>query len=1541
MKRDFVSPLPSSESVAGASGVLVPQILVEEPARHLEALGEASSHPRFAIRRLAVFQLACVGLAGLLIGAMALIWLISFRPDGIIDAVLRFPEWFDSQARKVVVISVVLGFFLSALLAGTLQIRGSFWGALAERKGGSGLLGKSVAGAVFLCFAAGLPYIVASQSSWRFALLIDLVALAPLPLLVAAMEWGIAAQRDESPGSRTTRLTVTIGMIGLVVAPFIVFQLASGFLRVDFAKWVASYSSAIDLSAFVEAGALKSSAPAWLREIADGKFGEQAASLLKSAIATVSAGADGGRALIDSVAAAISAPLERVARLLSLILLLPAVALVVGHAVYITWVVRASAKDADPTADDEAAKSNGETAAEQRSGCIGRLLALLLSPFRRKDAEQPEEAASGSASDMRAPDWVESMLELQRSGSFAAVESMDMALERDEQGTSAHLEGDAYDWLFGGVRPTADQHRALVALRDRFEVYLREQEQVGFGGNDHVHPDFFLESKPGSGATTTLVALAAYSAVARGQRVLLLKSTRKGVESTIVRLKRLLADITLSDLLSVGGLAEGEVQKWTDPTKHAKWRASRQEVAPIPDILVGTLADWERICQSEAMDRSVMRAALLGVEVVLVDDFGRGRGDMLESMHLPFVLDKHRLFLRSEFRVMQLVVAAPRLDEGSRELLAKRLFGGNGASYALPLRPWRNRGAVHVDVTARSGSLDDALKQCAEFCTSRNLRTLVYKQGADEQWMQRLRDAVPQPELIRGVADPEDIPEELKAGFSVVIYRRSLGDAPSVGIAASSGEEPPVFIRIAEPAQATRRSVDPIPVLASARSRALFFTHLRSVTAYLAPGAPVERNEWVRFGLRERGKIHELECMSGEQFTRASRAPLLLLDPPEASDGLADERITEWDGRGVWPYVVVSPESTGLERNAVELLRPVEDRARLYVTPDGRMALVGATDRTLDRRRFAVWLSPRSEEMYGELDLAHADLLRIKRGDRWFRPLRTESAKANRDSRHQIRSDFYHDEPNEPLVPVFSTSFDIEPHAIVSGPLQFGVRDVEWYAFEAARRPLVARAAVIRIADEQGNESPIGAPLEFELDVAVSVLAVGMELPESQRLDWARAYFAGGWTTKGADAAQGSEDARGFLPAMTAVLQVALREVMPDMLSFARVLAFRPPRGGRGAVIFFIEPLGTAGTAAETLQTVLSRPPLRDRLVDALKHALEVIRRTEGRLSYAPRYEGMRLKPCEADLRGIEELLERLGGGLVAAAETQWMPSGKVGVIRSPGPSDDAPWGPPERESRALGFPPDGAVARAADADFRWRDHNTVAVLGWRGDMAEIAPDERSVEYGVQFGRFSELAAQDVAAFGYSTETLRAKAAEGEDARRTYLQSVGFKEDSGVVWANYEWMIARSRTSVLPLAQRIVDQAVAAGAISRRAKISAIHSFVTSLRYEIPSDHADGKERWGVRMPTDSLERRAGDCDSMSVLFLSMVRALELASGYVVVTHDHALAALKIEIEPQDDYVETSDGCYLVVECTHDASGARRLGRVSRELIGVAVQVEY
>ena len=265
MKRDFVSPLPSSESVAGASGVLVPQILVEEPARHLEALGEASSHPRFAIRRLAVFQLACVGLAGLLIGAMALIWLLSFRPDGIIDAVLRFPEWFDSQARKVVVISVVLGFFLSARLAGTLQIRGSFWGALAERKGGSGLLGKSVAGAVFLCFAAGLPYIVASQSSWRFALLLDLVALAPLPLLVAAMEWGIAAQRDESPGSRTTRLTVTIGMIGLVVAPFIVFQLASGFLRVDFAKWVASYSSAIDLSAFVEAGALKSSAPAWLR----------------------------------------------------------------------------------------------------------------------------------------------------------------------------------------------------------------------------------------------------------------------------------------------------------------------------------------------------------------------------------------------------------------------------------------------------------------------------------------------------------------------------------------------------------------------------------------------------------------------------------------------------------------------------------------------------------------------------------------------------------------------------------------------------------------------------------------------------------------------------------------------------------------------------------------------------------------------------------------------------------------------------------------------------------------------------------------------------------------------------------------------------------------------------------------------------------------------------------------------------------------------------------------------------------------------------
>jgi hypothetical protein len=1531
------SPLPEGPSVTGASLEQAPQIAVRDPEDHLRELGPLSSHPRFALRRLALVQSVCLALALGTIALCVAAWVFSVQPTGFVDAIFRLPEWLDAQARKVVVVAVLGAFFLSLFVSATLQIRASFVPSLAERAGGSAMR-YGLAAFIFCCFAAGIPYVVANQSSWRYALLIDILALAPLPIVATILEWMAASEGSTSTSRALKRLGVTFGMIALVVAPFMALQILGGFLRVDLAQWIGAMAGSLDLSAYVEGGSLRQGAPSWLREIADGRYGDEPARLLKQAVLAIESGTDGTKAMAESVTTAVAAPIERLARFVSLLLLLPAVAVVVGHTVFISQGIRASiSRVGRDTATDASKEVVATGKPRARRGCWGWLLAPFVALFGGR-GERVDAAATEDVPD--SPDWLKELIGAHERNELPSISALGVLEDDRSEGTALAIEEVNYDWLFDGNRPTIDQHRALVTFRDRFERYVAEQEQDGFGGDEHLHPDFFLESRPGSGASTTLMALAMYAAATRGQRVLLLKSSAKGADVAVHAVNRMLDRMGLASLLRAERLQEGEVQRWCDATKHLDDRTPLPSFKAIPDILVGTLADWERICQCEALHLSTMRAALLGIEVVLVDDFGRGRGDPLESMHLPFSLDKHRLFLRSEFRLMQLVVACPILDEGSRELLSKRLFGGNGSPHKCTLRPWRAKGTIRVDATVRDGALESALAECVAFCTDRGLRTLVFRQDLDGEWVHRLRDSVRRHHLLETVSDAEHLPPEFKSGFSVIIHRRTLGEDPPLGVAAVREGMPTVYIRLAESAQSASQSPDPIPVLASARSRTLFFAHLRSIAAYLAPGAPVPRNDWVRFGMRERGRIDELECAVGEQFTRAPRAPTLFLDPPEAVDGLADAQIVRWDAQGVWPYVVVSGESTALQRDPINLGRPLEERARVYLTPDGRFLLLGESDRSTDYRRFAVWLSPRSEEVVGELDLAHADLLRIRRGDRWYRPATTESAKGNRDSRPLIRADFYHDEPQEPIIPVLGVDFEVEPHASVAVSTQFGIPQVEWYAFEAARRPHVATISVSRIADERGHENALGAPLEFELDVSISVLTVGMEMPERDREHWARAFFAGGWTTAADDDGGIREEARGFLPAVTAALQIALRTLMPDMLSFARVMAFRPPRGGRGVTVFFIEPIGTAGTALETMQTVLGRPTLRRRLIQALRDACVEIRRSEGGLSYSPRYEGSRRKISEAEIALIERLIVRLDGGRVDEKVEEWRPSAQLGVIRSPAPLDDAPWSPPEGDSTARGFPQDGAASIAAESDYEWNDPNGVAVEIWHGDVAQLAPGEQPVRYGVRFGEYSESAKADVAAFGYDRRILDERSAAGSEARHEYLQSVGFQEDDGAIWANYEWMVARSVESVLPLATRIVAQAEAAGARSRRARLSALLSFVASLKYEIPAELGDGRHRWEVRMPTDSLNRRSGDCDSMSVLFLSLVRALRIADGFVVSTHDHAMVALAVEIEPQDDYVDTSSGRMLVIECTSDETGVRRLGRVSRDLVGVSVTIE-
>ena len=140
-------------------------------------------------------------------------------------------------------------------------------------------------------------------------------------------------------------------------------------------------------------------------------------------------------------------------------------------------------------------------------------------------------------------------------------------------------------------------------------------------------------------------------------------------------------------LYRVEVLTREGVADWCPPA-HAP-NADR-ETSP-PDIALCTLESYEQVFFGGAYHPLMLRAFQRSLEVVIVERLDQLVQRDHVRLHLPFVLDKHRLMLRTEHRAMQLLLtAAPvgaRPQSGAdralirtapRRKLAERFFGGDG-----------------------------------------------------------------------------------------------------------------------------------------------------------------------------------------------------------------------------------------------------------------------------------------------------------------------------------------------------------------------------------------------------------------------------------------------------------------------------------------------------------------------------------------------------------------------------------------------------------------------------------------------------------------------------------------------------------------------------------------------------------------------------------------------------------------------------------------------------------------------------------------------
>jgi transglutaminase-like putative cysteine protease len=102
-------------------------------------------------------------------------------------------------------------------------------------------------------------------------------------------------------------------------------------------------------------------------------------------------------------------------------------------------------------------------------------------------------------------------------------------------------------------------------------------------------------------------------------------------------------------------------------------------------------------------------------------------------------------------------------------------------------------------------------------------------------------------------------------------------------------------------------------------------------------------------------------------------------------------------------------------------------------------------------------------------------------------------------------------------------------------------------------------------------------------------------------------------------------------------------------------------------------------------------------------------------------------------------------------------------------------------------------------------------------------------------------------------------------------------------------------------------------------------------------------------MPAETLFARAGDCDSLSILLVGLVRAAQIAAGCVIVIDDvgggHAMAAFAVDPRAKKDWavsVKLRGGAgerttFTVVETT---GAGWRLGGVASEYQGRYVRLD-
>ena len=853
----------------------------------------------------------------------------------------------------------------------------------------------------------------------------------------------------------------------------------------------------------------------------------------------------------------------------------------------------ASGQTRQPLADGGAdlpdlATSASDNAADQPAGWWQLLCHWWQSlssgnTARSSSAEQPASP----------PDWVAEILQ----AAGLPVQSPErLQIHRTEAAPAARPDRDGQLWCSvfpAGLAPTVDQ---VAAVRTFDQLYRQAVQAAAASGarlDPGVSADLLLAGARGAGRTSALIACAVHAAFVRGQFVLLLVSDPQRETLAVEQVRRFLQELRLHYYLHCSSLQDAVMEDWL------------QSAQPLPHIVVAHPESLERSWFSHQTGRRSEHVRLVQLpEVLLVDDLGSFSEQ--QAFHLPFLVDKQRLLLESEGRILQTVVGVDQLSAAGRELLLERITGRKGLDadrHLLLLRP--RRPAAVWWLTLSESDAAAAADSLAQACLRQGRAAALFVPGSDHEQQQRRRE-----QLERAAAShagrmvvlgnlEQAVTGTLPAPLHAAIFLSAVTPATALALRMQHGGAETVVFSLQQRGLAELNPRQPqLPVLTSRHAQRAAAAHFAGLLVFMRPQQPIPLAVLQRFGLR-------LTALPGLQKSVSGVLAVLEMDclPGNSAAGTA---------------AADAELATGLLQLPVPLLRNLFEEiwehrglgVRLRLDVQRRWLLV-CLESPEDQRRLARWQENGAAlPSKAATDLAHARRLLLLLRHRTLTAAAVRSVDAGTAA--VIDAEAWIGDRSDRCIPVERFHWTVPSaswHGFLGGPAD-GYRWMLLPAAQTDTTPLTVQVELAGLASEQGElTSQAVHHSTWTAAAAVLVLRPADLLPEELAERTARG-LAGTWSTQ----PQPQVIDRAGEPELAAAVEAALRAMAPGIESFLRIMAFRlsgERQQDTGTVaVWLLQPATGGETAARLFRTILRHTVSRTDFFRLVRQALETLQQS-------------------------------------------------------------------------------------------------------------------------------------------------------------------------------------------------------------------------------------------------------------------------------------------------------------------------------------------